>query len=67
MYFEGIKKIFTRRLNFIKKENPWVLRDITERLLEAYNRGMWKAKDKEIDTLKKYLTDAEKNIEECKY
>jgi cobaltochelatase CobN len=31
--------------DFMKKSNPWALRGITERLLEAADRGLWSAPD----------------------
>ena len=48
-------------------ENPWVLRDISERFLEAANRGMWKAKDEELDFIKEIVLLSEKNIEEFNF
>ena len=53
-------------LDFISNHNPWALRDIAERLLEASNRNMWKfSKEKDIQFLKEiiYTTDSliEKN------
>ena len=36
---------------FMKKSNPWALRGITERLLEAADRGLWAAPEE--DTLEK--------------
>ena len=48
-------------------ENPWVLRDITERFLEAANRGMWNANDEELKLIKEIVLLSEKNIEEFNY
>ena len=28
-------------ISFLNQRNPWVLRDMAERLLEASNRGLW--------------------------
>ncbi|WP_269622937.1 cobaltochelatase subunit CobN [Prochlorococcus marinus] len=53
--------------NFILNENPWVLRDITERLLEANNRKMWEASQEELETIKEILLESEKNIEQSLY
>jgi cobaltochelatase CobN len=39
---------------FFEQSNPWALRSIAERLLEAAQRGMWDASD----TARKALTDA---------
>ncbi|WP_322795597.1 cobaltochelatase subunit CobN [Tepidiforma sp.] len=33
---------------FLEEMNPWALRDIARRLLEAASRGMWEAPDREI-------------------
>ncbi len=53
---------------FIYKNNPWVLRDISEKLLEAINRKMWNSASKtQIEFLKKIVIETEKNIEEEKY
>ena len=51
-------------LNFLRENNPWVLRDIAERFIEAFNRNFWDASKKEIESLKYILYDAEKIIEE---
>ncbi len=51
-------------ISFLVDNNPWVLRDITERLLEASNRGLWRsAEDSDIETLKTILLQAETVIE----
>ena len=34
--------------DFIKKSNPWALRDMSERLLEANQRGMWQGVSQEL-------------------
>ncbi|MFN9887141.1 MAG: cobaltochelatase subunit CobN, partial [Pseudanabaena sp.] len=42
--YEGVAEayIFNPEVqNFIKSSNPWALRDMSERLLEANQRGMW--------------------------
>ncbi|MFB8787607.1 MAG: cobaltochelatase subunit CobN [Potamolinea sp.] len=33
---------------FIQEKNPWALRDMSERLLEAHQRGLWKEVDQQI-------------------
>jgi len=39
--------------NFISENNPWALRDIAERLLEASNRKLWSnATIEEISSIK---------------
>jgi cobaltochelatase CobN len=65
--YEGVAEayIFDREVqDFIKKSNPWALRDMSERLLEANQRGMWQdvATDV-IDKLKAIANDAEGAIE----
>jgi cobaltochelatase CobN len=39
--------------------NPWALRSIVERLLEAADRGLWEASDRAVDTLQRALLEAE--------
>ncbi len=51
-------------IDFIKENNPWVLRDISERLLEAINRKMWgSSTKKQLELLKSLVIEAEKDIE----
>ncbi len=54
-------------LKFFMTENPWALRDISERFLEASNRGMWNANDKDLDLIKEIVLLSEKNIEEFNF
>ena len=50
--------------NFITENNPWALRDIAERLLEASNRKLWSnATIEEISSIKKLLSDIDSQIE----
>ncbi len=50
--------------NFISENNPWALRDIAERLLEASNRKLWtNATIDEISSIKKLLSDIDSKIE----
>ncbi|MDY6784159.1 MAG: cobaltochelatase subunit CobN [Cyanobacteriota bacterium] len=50
--------------NFIQKTNPWALRDMAERLLEANQRGLWHSATQEIlDRLKSLANQAEGAIE----
>ena len=54
----------TRILDFLKKSNPWVLRDMAERLLEASNRGLWaSASEKELLHLQQLVNNSEAQIE----
>ncbi len=54
--------------NFIDQNNPWVLRDMAERLLEASNRGLWKdittTEKKELTQL---ILSTERRIESLNY
>ncbi|MDJ0648991.1 MAG: cobaltochelatase subunit CobN [Xenococcaceae cyanobacterium MO_188.B19] len=53
---------------FIKDKNPWALRDIAERLLEANQRGMWQEVSNHIlDELKAIANEAEGEIEGINY
>jgi cobaltochelatase CobN len=44
---------------FFEASNPWALRSIAERLLEAVDRGMWDADDVHLDALRGALLEAE--------
>jgi cobaltochelatase CobN len=44
---------------FFAESNPWALRSIAERLLEAEARGMWDASPEALDTLRSALLEAE--------
>ncbi len=60
----GDKKI----VSFLKQENPWALRDISERIKEAANRHLWKnASKEELSLLNQLILDSEKDIEENNY
>ena len=49
---------------FFRKSNPWALRGIIERLLEAIERGMWENPPPEIlDQLKELYLDLEADLE----
>lgn len=52
------------RKDWIESHNPWAVHSIMERLLEANQRGMWKAKDESLEKLRKLYVDIEGNIEE---
>ncbi|MGK7879355.1 MAG: cobaltochelatase subunit CobN [Crocosphaera sp.] len=50
---------------FIQEKNPWALRDMAERLLEANQRGLWKnVNNNTLDNLRNIVHDAERKIEE---
>ncbi|MBD1998850.1 cobaltochelatase subunit CobN [Leptolyngbya sp. FACHB-541] len=49
---------------FVQQKNPWALRDMAERLLEANQRGLWQnVSDKTLDELKAIALQAEAVIE----
>jgi len=49
---------------FIQENNPWALRDMSERLLEAHQRGLWKdVSQKTLDRLQNLSLGAEEIIE----
>lgn len=49
---------------FIQEKNPWALRDMAERLLEAHQRGLWTTLDaKRRDELRAIAHQAEAEIE----
>ena len=66
--YEGIaqKYIFDQDVRqFIEEKNPWALRDISERLLEANQRGLWAdVNEKMLDELREVIHEAERIIEE---
>jgi cobaltochelatase CobN len=47
------------RRKFFAASNPWALRAIAERLLEAAERGLWDASDTALGTLRSALLEAE--------
>ena len=50
---------------FIQEKNPWALRDMAERLLEAHQRGLWHDVDREtVEELRSLVHQAEAVIEE---
>ncbi|MBC8123588.1 MAG: cobaltochelatase subunit CobN, partial [Gemmatimonadaceae bacterium] len=49
---------------FVRRKNPWVLRDMAERLLEAHQRGLWSTPTSQtLDTLRGLMLEAEAWIE----
>jgi len=50
---------------FIQQKNPWALRDMAERLLEAHQRGLWRDVDREmLENLRSLVHHAEASIEQ---
>lgn len=60
--------IFDERVQqFIQSKNPWALRDMSERLLEAHQRGLWQNVDRQtIDQLKAIANQSEGVIEQMR-
>ena len=49
---------------FVQQKNPWALRDMAERLIEAQQRGLWQVTPEVIDKLRAIAHQAEGAIEE---
>ncbi len=49
----------TENRAFFEQSNPWALRSIVERLLEAEERGRWKPDDETADMLRRALLEAD--------
>ena len=66
--YQGVARayIFDRQVReFIQTKNPWALRDMSERLLEAHQRGLWQdVSPQTIDELKAIANQSEGIIEE---
>ena len=51
--------------DFLRRSNPWALRDIAARLLEAADRGMWAKPDETLlDDLRAAYLEADADLEE---
>ena len=65
--YEGVAKAYLLDetvQKFIQEKNPWALRDMAERLLEANQRGLWKASNQEIlEDLRTLVHEAEGAVE----
>lgn len=44
---------------FLEASNPWALRAMAERLLEAHERGMWNATDESLSVLRAAVLESE--------
>ncbi|MFM7754279.1 MAG: cobaltochelatase subunit CobN, partial [Cyanobium sp.] len=50
---------------FLEQSNPWALRDMAERLLEAHHRGLWSgAGDGQLANLRQLVLEAETLVEQ---
>jgi cobaltochelatase CobN len=52
-----------QRREWINSVNPWAIQNMTERLLEAAQRGMWEAKDESLEKLRSLYMEIEGDIE----
>jgi cobaltochelatase CobN len=51
--------------SFLEQNNPWALRDMAERLLEAHNRGLWEsAAPDQLTALRQLVLESEALIEQ---
>ncbi|MGL5880812.1 MAG: cobaltochelatase subunit CobN, partial [Xenococcaceae cyanobacterium] len=65
--YQGVAEAYVlddRVQQFVREKNPWALRDMAERLLEANQRELWQSVNEEmLDKLKAIANDAEGAIE----
>ncbi len=64
--YEGVANayLFDRQVqDFIRHSNPWALRDMAERLLEANQRGLWQVAPEMLEQLRSLVNEAEGVIE----
>ena len=55
-------------IEFFQQNNPWALKDVSQRFLEIINRKMWSNPEKGIvDSLKKLINETESTIEKNNY
>ncbi|GAA0783668.1 cobaltochelatase subunit CobN [Hathewaya limosa] len=52
------------RCKWINEVNPWAVHNMTERLLEANQRGMWNAKKESLEKLRKLYLSVEGDLED---
>jgi len=52
-------------LAFLRRSNPWALRDMAERLLEAHHRGLWQGADPaQLERLRGLVLESEALVEQ---
>ncbi|MEM0980382.1 MAG: cobaltochelatase subunit CobN, partial [Cyanobacteria bacterium P01_H01_bin.58] len=65
--YEGVAQTYLlnpENRQFIERSNPWALRDMAERLLEAHQRQLWQTASPEtLDALRNLVNEAEGTIE----
>lgn len=49
---------------WIQDVNPWALHSMSERLLEAEQRGMWEAKEETLEAIKEIFLETEGDLED---
>ncbi len=49
---------------FVQEKNPWALRDMAERLLEAHQRKLWQAPPERVEALRAIVHQSEGAIED---
>lgn len=66
--YEGVARAYAldpEVVGFFKESNPWALKDIAERLLEAARRGLWENADQSVlEALEDTLMEIDEGIEE---
>lgn len=66
--YEGITDAYlldTENQEFIQKNNPWALKDMSERMLEAIQRGLWKnPSEVQVQALKALYLKVDNFLEE---
>ncbi|UXM85196.1 cobaltochelatase subunit CobN [Methanococcus aeolicus] len=65
--FEEIYNTFVKNeenKEFFRENNPYAMEEIGRRLLEAYQRGLWKTDENNIDDLKMIYMEIEGDIED---
>ena len=65
--YEGVAQAYLLKdttRQFVQQVNPWALRDMAERLLEAHQRRLWTSAERaSLDTLREIIHAAEADIE----
>ena len=64
--YEGVAQAYIldkQVQDFVQAHNPWALRDMAERLLEAHQRQLWQAAPERVDDLRSIVHQAEGEIE----
>jgi len=61
----GTQQISRMGQKFLGRSNPWALRDMAERLLEAHHRGLWEGADPQrLARLKELVLESESLVEQ---